>query len=206
MTPTRARHTRPVAALLLVPFAAATLGAGCGSGYTIVDRSTLVISDNARVSAISVLPGAQKNARATNHLALAQEVYQKQLDLLKERRNKVRARRRWLNMLSYGALAAATIAVSSVALASDSRSTQRTVGGVGLGAVGLGTALQIGGLMQEEPGTVDEKIRHLQSIYEAMLQQVRVLATQPQSDHTDAAIGTAIEAFINEALRINVKG
>ena len=199
-------HDRSLAALVIVPFALATLGAGCGSAYTIVDRSSLVVSDNARTSAISVLPGGAKNTRAVNHLSLAQEVYQKQLDLLKERRNKVRARRRWLSLLSYGTLAAASIAVSSVALSASSPSTQRTAGGVGLGAVGLGTGLQIAGLMQEEPGTVDEKIRHLQSIYESMLGQVRVMAAQPQSDQTDAAIGTAIESFINEALRINVKG
>jgi hypothetical protein len=35
---------------------------------------------------------------------------------------------------------------------------------------------------------------------------VRVLASQPPSETGDAAIGAAIEAFINEALRINVKG
>jgi hypothetical protein len=196
------RLTGAVTALALL---AATLG-GCASEYTIVDRSSLVISDNARVAAASVLPGGNRNARATSHLAMAQEVYQKQLDLLKERRNKVRARRRTLNMLSYGVLAAASIAVGGVALASGSRDVQRTAGGLALGGVGLGTGLQIGSLMQEDVANIDDKIRHLQGIYDAMTERVRVLASQPQSDQADAAIGSAIEAFINQALQINVKG
>jgi hypothetical protein len=196
---------RALGGIVAALFLAATLG-GCASEYTILDRSTLVISDNARVSAASVLPGGQKNARATNHLALAQEVYQKQLDLLKERRNKVRSRRRVLNMLSYGVLAAATIAVGGVALAQSSRDAQRTAGGLALGGAALGTGLQIGGLMQEDVANIDDKIRHLQSLYDSMTERVRVLAAQPQSDHTDAAIGSAIETFINQALQINVKG
>lgn len=198
----RMRWTSGIVALAVL---AASLG-GCASEYTVVDRSSLVISDNARVSAASVLPGGGRNARATGHLALAQEVYQKQLDLLKERRNKVRARRRTLNMLSYGVLAAASIAVGGVALSSGSRDTQRMAGGLALGGVGLGTGLQIGALMQEDVANIDDKIRHLQGIYDAMTERVRVLAGQPQSDQTDAAIGSAIEAFVNQALQINVKG
>jgi hypothetical protein len=196
---------RALSALVAAAFLSATL-AGCGSEYTIVDRSTLVISENARLSAASVLPGGQKNARAANHLALAQEVYQKQLDLLKERRNKVRARKRSLNLLSYGVLAAAGIVAGAVALSATSRDAQRVGGGLALGGVGLGTSLQIGGLMQEEVAAIDDKIHHLQSIYDSMLERVRVLAAQPQSDQNDAAIGSAIETFINQALQINVKG
>ena len=196
---------RTTSAIVAAFFLSAVLG-GCASEYTVVDRSSLVISDNARVSAASVLPGGQKNARAANHLALAQEVYQKQLDLLKERRNKVRARRRALSLLSYGVLAAATIAVGAVAVGSSSRSMQQTAGGLALGGAGLGTGLQIGGLMQEDVASIDDKIRHLQSIYDAMLEKVRVLASQPQSDQNDAALGAAIETFINQALQIQVKG
>lgn len=199
------RASGSVAAAVALAVLAAALG-GCASEYTIVDRSTLAISDNARVSAASVLPGGHKNARATNHLALAQEVYSKQLDLLKERRNKVRSRRRTLNLLSYGVLAAASIAVGGVALASGSRDVQRTAGGLALGGVGLGTGLQIGSLMQEDVANIDDKIRHLQSLYDSMTERVRVLAAQPQSDQTDAAIGSAIETFINQALQLNVKG
>jgi hypothetical protein len=196
---------RTTSAIVAAFFLSAVLG-GCASEYTVIDRSSLVISDNARVSAASVLPGGQKNARAASHLALAQEVYQKQLDLLKERRNKVRARRRALSLLSYGVLAAATIAVGAVAVGSSSRSMQQTAGGLALGGAGLGTGLQIGGLMQEDVASIDDKIRHLQSIYDAMLEKVRVLASQPQSDQNDAALGAAIETFINQALQIQVKG
>jgi len=196
---------RALCTFVAAAFLSATL-AGCGSEYTIVDRSSLVISDNARLSAQSVLPGGQRNARAANHLALAQEVYQKQLDLLKERRNKVRARRRALSLLSYGTLAAAGIVAGAVALSSSSRSTQQLGGGVALGGVGLGTGLQIGGLMQEDVAAIDDKIHHLQSLYDSMLERVRVLAAQAQSDQTDAAIGAAIEEFVNRALQINVKG
>jgi hypothetical protein len=196
---------RATSLVVLGAFLSATL-AGCGSEYTIVDRSSLVVSDNARVSAASVLPGGQRNPRAANHLALAQEVYQKQLDLLKERRNKVRARRRTLNMLSYGVLTAAAIAAGAIALGASSPDTHRAGGAGALAGVGLGTAFQIGGLMQEEPGSVDDKIHHLQDIYDAMVERVRVLASQAASDQNEAAIGAAIEAFINQALQINVKG
>src|SRR6185503_4426925 len=154
----------------------------------------------------SVLPGGASKSAAVNHMALAQEVYQKQLDLLKERRNKVRARRRTLNLLSYGVLTAASIGVGAVAMASNSRDVQRAGGAAALGGVALGTGFQIGGLMQEDTANVDDKIRFLQSLFEAMVDRVRVLASQPQSEAGDAAIGAAIEAFINEALRINVKG
>ncbi|HEX2657059.1 MAG TPA: hypothetical protein VHU40_02250 [Polyangia bacterium] len=202
----RGRATGPVAALTLVAFATAITAGGCASEYTIVDRSALVVSDNARTSAASVLPGGATKAAAANHLALAQEVYQKQLDLLKERRNKVRARRRSLNLLSYGVLAAASIGAGAIALSASSPDTQRAGGIAALSGVALGTGFQIGGLMQEDAANVDDKIRYLQSLYESMVDRVRVLASQPQSDAGDAAIGAAIEAFVNEALRINVKG
>jgi hypothetical protein len=196
---------RAVGGVTVVAFLAAVLS-GCASEYTIVDRSSLAISDNARVSAASVLPGGARNTRAASHLALAQEVYQKQLDLLKERRNKVRARRRTLNLLSYGVLAAAGIAAGAIALGASNRGTQQLGGGLVLGSVGLGTGLQIGGLMQEDVANIDDKIRHLQSLYDSMVERVRVLAGQPQSDQVDAGIGSAIETFINQALQINVKG
>jgi hypothetical protein len=197
--------TALAAAVTAVTFTAATTG-GCASEYTILDRSALVVSDNARVSAASVMPGGAARTKAVEHLALAQEVYQKQLDLLKERRNKVRARRRTMNLLSYAVLTAASIGVGAVALSSNSRDTQRAGGVAAMGGVALGTGFQIGGLMQEDTANVDDKIRYLQSLYESMVERVRVLASQPPADATDAAIGAAIEAFINEALRINVKG
>ena len=50
-------------------------------------------------------------------------------------------------------------------------------------------------MLTEPTDAVDDKIRHLQSIYDAMLEKVRVLASQPQSDQNDAALGAAIETF-----------
>ena len=191
---------------VIVALVGSTVLGGCASEYTIVDRSTVAISENARLSAASVLPGGLRDPRAVNHLALAQEVYQKQLDLLKERRNKVRARRRSLNLLSYGVLTAASLAAGAIAISTAGHTPERTAGIMALSGVGLGTGLEVGALMQEEPGTVDDKIRHLQSIYDSMLERVRVLAGQPQSEPAQAAIGAAIETFIDEALQINVKG
>lgn len=218
MTDPRSRPVSPVAArssaslvsaVTAAAFAAALVPvAGCGSEYTITDRSTLTISDNARVAATSLLPGGAQDPRAATHLALAEEVYQKQLDLLKERRNKVRARRRSLDLLSFATLVASSIAVGSVALAASATpDQQREAGALAMGAVGLGTGFQIGALMQEEPATIDGKIRHLEDLHEAMLERVRALALEPpQTEASRAAIGAAIEAFINEALQINVKG
>jgi len=196
---------RATTALVLLTFTTALIS-GCASEYTILDRSSLVVSDNARVSAASVLPGAAAKPRTVNHFALAQEVYEKQLDLLKERRNKVRARRRILNLASYGVLTAATIGLGTIALSSDSRQVQREAGGAAMGGLALGTGFQIGSLMQEDTSNVDDKIRYLQELYNSMLERVRVLMAQPPSDQVDGAVGAAIESFINEALRINVKG
>lgn len=193
--------------VVIVAFAtAAVTSGGCGSEYTIVDRSTLRISENSRIAASSVLPGGQKLGRATNHLALAKEVYSKQLYLLKERRNKVRARRRALNLVSYGVLASVAITAGALALGSDTPDVRRAAGGTAIAGAAMGTGLQIGALMQEDVAVIDGKIRHLQALYDAMEERVRVLAALPQSDETDAAIGAAIESFINEALQINVKG
>jgi hypothetical protein len=75
-----------------------------------------------------------------------------------------------------------------------------------MGGVALGTGLQIGALMQEDTAVVDDKIRNLISLYDSMVERVRTLSTQPPSDQTEGAIGSAIESFINEALRISVKG
>jgi len=60
--------------------------------------------------------------------------------------------------------------------------------------------------MQEESSDVDEKIRHLQGIYDAMLDKLRTLALMPASDQLESQMAGAVETFINEALQINVKG
>ena len=64
---------RTTTVLVLLTFTTALIS-GCASEYTILDRSSLVISDNARVSAASVLPGGAVKPRTINHFALAQEV------------------------------------------------------------------------------------------------------------------------------------
>jgi hypothetical protein len=203
----RAEITRATSLAVALAVASASLGAGgCASEYTIVDRSRIRISENARITATNVLPGGDKNARAAQHLALAQEVYQRQLDLLKERRNKVRGRRRTLQILSYGLLALSAVAAGWTVLASESPGVRRAASGGAIAGATVGTGLQIGALMQEEVGAVDDKIRHLQGIYDAMVERVRVLAAQAPTEQSDAAIGMAIESFINEALQINVKG
>ncbi len=191
-------------------FLSICLTAGCASEYTIVDRSSFVVSDNSRVASRDLIPGGQKHPQTVEHLALAQEVFEKQMNLLKERRNKVRARRRTLDLGSFGVMAVTALATGYLALAAanktDPKDDLKALGAVSLGGLGLGTSLQLGGLMQEEVTSVDNKIRHLQDIYRAMIEHLRTLAIMPESDKIESEMGTAIEAFINEALQINVKG
>jgi hypothetical protein len=188
----------------------ALLGAGCASEYTVLDRSGIQVSPASRVAAASLLPGADKHPQVQQHLALAEEVFGKQLDLLKERRNKVRARRRGLTLTSYATMLVGSIISGYVALAATDKANPSTdlkvVGITSLSTLGLGTGLQIGALMQEESSDVDEKIRHLEGIYDGMLERVRTLALLPQNDQTESQMAAAIESFINEALQINVKG
>jgi integrase len=200
------KRTRCVSCVLL----AAVLAPGCASEYTILDRSSIEVSASSRIAAGSLLPAAQKHPQIEAHLALAEEVYGKQLSLLKERRNKVRARRRALTLTSYATMLAAALGTGYIALAAtdkpDPHTDLKTVGLTSLIGLGLGTGLQIGALMQEEPSDVDEKIRHLQGIYDGMLEQLRMLSVMPSTDQVEAQMAAAIETFINQALQINVKG
>jgi hypothetical protein len=186
------------------------LGAGCASEYTVLDRSSLQVSPASRIAAGSLLPGADKHPQVQQHLALAEEVFGKQLDLLKERRNKVRARRRALTLTSYATMLVGSIVTGYVALAATDKANPSTdlkvVGVTSLSTLGLGTGLQIGALMQEDSSDVDEKIRHLEGVYDAMLERVRTLALLPANEQTESQMAAAIESFINEALQINVKG
>jgi hypothetical protein len=186
------------------------LGAGCASEYTVLDRSSIEVSPASRIAAGSLLPGADKHPQVQQHLALAEEVFGKQLDLLKERRNKVRARKRALTLTSYATMLGGALLSGYVALAATNKADPSTdlkvVGVTSLGSLGLGTGLQIGALMQEESSDIDEKIRHLEGIYDAMLERVRTLALVPNNDQTESQMAAAIESFINEALQINVKG
>src|SRR5262245_56509923 len=51
--------------------------AACGSQYTILDRSTIEVSPNARLSAQNLVADASKYPTVIQQLALAQEVYQR---------------------------------------------------------------------------------------------------------------------------------
>ena len=202
--------TKKLSAILVTSMLFCSLQAGCGSEYTITNRSALVISDNSRVTAASLLPSTMKDQRVADHLALAQEVYGKQLDLLKERRNKVRSRRRTMDLASYCLLAATGVIAGSLSLYSSSgnnhASEMKIAGATAMGGVALGTGLQIGALIQEDVSTVDTKIQQLDSLYGNMLDEVRMLTSQPATEITSSLIGAKIENFINKALQINVKG
>jgi hypothetical protein len=188
----------------------ACLVGGCASEYTILDRSSIEVSAASRIAAGSLLPGSQKYPKVEPHLALAEEVYDKQLGLLKERRNKVRARRRALNLTSYATMLASSIATGYVALAAtnnaDPNTDLKAIGLTSLIGLGIGTGLQIGALMQEDPSDVDQKIHHLQGIYDSMLDKLRTLAVMPPNEQIESQMAGAIEAFINEAMQMNVKG
>jgi hypothetical protein len=198
--------TRWVSSVVL----AAALAQGCASEYTILDRSSIEVSASSRIAAGALLPGAQRHPQIEAHLALAEEVYAKQLSLLKERRNKVRARRRALNLTSYATMLAASLGTGYIALSATEDTNPKTslkaVGLTSLIGLGIGTGLQIGALMQEESSDIDEKIRHLQGIYDAMLDRLRTLSVMPPSDQIEAQMASSVETFINEALQINVKG
>lgn len=216
---------KPVTRTLLGTLTAASFSltlamAGCGSEYTIVDRSTLDPSPSSRVSARNLLPDAARSQAVAEHLALANEVYARQLMLLKQRRNKLRSRRRWLNVGSFAVLAGGAAGVGTTAMRNheDSGSSRdlEVAGVTALGSLALGTMLQVAGYMQEDVSAVDERIRHLQLSYDGMLDRIRSLdlglppaspgaAPAPTPSH-DSEIGTIIERFIGDALQINVKG
>jgi len=198
-------------AILVAAAAACALAPGCaGSEYTIISRDKIQISDNARVVARALLPSLGGTPLA-DHLALAEEVYEEQQNLLKQRRNKVRARRRALGFASYGVLSTTELASGAMAIASDSSTVRTAAGGVSLAGVGLAAILQIASLAQEDYGDVDAKLRHLEDLHEALLERLRDLAGRPRPDPAaaaalDAQISTALERFIHDALHIQVKG
>jgi hypothetical protein len=194
-----------------IPVAALLVCAACGgSEYTIISRDKIQISPNARVVSRALLP-ALDGTPVADHLALAEEVYEEQQSLLKQRRNKVRARRRGLAFASYGVLSATGLTAGSVALAEDSSTARAAAGGLSLAGVGLAAILQIASLAQEDYGDVDAKLRHLEDLHEALLERLRDLAARPRPDAQtaaalDAQLSAALERFIHDALRIQVKG
>ena len=200
--------------------------AGCTGTFGSVGRSTR-ISDSARVTASSIVPDDASNRGVVEHLALAEEIYGKTLDALRDRRNSLRSRRRALTLTSYATFAATTLVISAAAIskANDgdtmtiSDSSLQTVGFGALGGLGLGTTLEVVNLMQEDPSNVEAKIRHLQSAYDNMTDRLRAVFEETGQDLVEGQApgranpkaleikaGPIIEAFINEALQINVKG
>jgi hypothetical protein len=200
--------------MLIALMTSAALLAGCGSEYTIVDRSTLEPSNSSRLSARNLLPDGARTQAVSEHLALANEVYSRQLTLLKQRRNKLRSRRRWLGLGSFTALAGGATGVGISAMRSDDATSKKDLEYAGMAAIGslaVGTFLQVAGYMQEDVSAVDERIRHLQMSYDGMLDRIRGLSELPTGaagapTAMDAEIGTIIERFIGDALQINVKG
>lgn len=194
--------------------ACALVAAGCASNYTIPSRGSIVVSDNATVVAHNLIPNADRFPLAIKHLALAQEVYEAQLNLLKQRRNKVRSRGRYLSALSYVTFAGSSLGVGLTAVASDGADAEhdlRSAGYASLGGFAVGTMLHYIGAQQESPHEIDNKIDTLQKAYRIMLDRVRELAAVEVVDEQSARIveaqmGPIIEAFISEALEINIKG
>lgn len=205
----RSYARRSIAAALLLT----TCATGCGSAYTVLDPSTLTVSDNSRVSARNLVPNAGKYPSVVEALALAEELYLKQLHLLKERRNKLRSRRRYVNLGSYATFATATLGVGGMAIASDDADAQdnlKSGGYVALGGLAIGTMLQITQYMQEPPESIDDKVNHLQSLYDTMIRDLGEISLSPRiegaPDDLERRMGQVILHFRSQALLINVKG
>jgi hypothetical protein len=206
-------HRRTVALLLILATA------GCGSSYTILDTSTLTISSNSRISAKTLIPNASKYPEVVEKLALAEEVYERQLYLLKERRNKLRARTRYLNGGSMFSFAATSLGVGVTAIATDDMNASPNLEAAGyaaLSGLAVGMLFQVVGYMQEDVDAVDGKISQLDAMHNEMIDKLRQLA---QIDLTPVADGAAkpvmdiqfemsrvIQEFINRAKLSNVKG
>jgi hypothetical protein len=204
---------RTVLSLLLI----SSLAMGCGSAYTILDRSTLEVSPNSKISARNLVPRASEYPSVVEQLALAQEVYQKQLFLLKERRNKLRARKRYFNAFSFGTFAASSIGVGAASIQSseaEAGANLQKAGYAALGGLAVGTLFQVAGFMQENASSVDGKVRHLELLYDTMIERLRQLTYRDgvrqgetsSGPDTASDMGAAIESFVTQALAINIKG
>lgn len=187
--------------------------AACGSEYTNIDTTRLEVSPNMRVSAQSLVPNAERFPVVVQKLALAEELYQQQSLLLKQRRNKVRARRRSLGMLSYVTFGATAAGISSGAILIDDQNSSKTMGVAAVTGLALGGAFQIAGLMQEDTDAVDQKVARLTALHQRMLDTLRLLgerASQPVDPAHPVDLtfemSRTIEDFIDAAHQINVKG
>lgn len=204
--------------VLLVCAALAAPAGGCAGTFGGVGR-TSKISDASRITARSIIPSNERYRGVIEHLALAEEIYAGQFDLLRERRAKLRSRRRSLTLASYATFAATTLIIGGAAIASASsgdpmtasESGLRTAGYGALAGLGVGTTMEVMNLMQEDPSNVEAKISHLQTSYGNMVDRLGVLFEQLETEGAAAKsielrAGPIIEAFINDALQINIKG
>ena len=193
--------------------------AGCSGTFGSVSRSTR-ISDGSRVSASSILPSEKTPRAVTEQLALAEEIYAKQLEALTDRRDTLRSRRRTLNLASYATFAATTLVIGAAAISrggGDAMTTPdgdlRLAGYGALGGLGLGTTLEVVNLMQEDSANVEAKRHALTSAHDTMVQRLNDMvesANQAGIELTPEDVslkaGAIIGEFIDEALQINIKG
>ncbi len=199
--------TRPLALVL----ALALFTPACAGEFGSVGRSTKV-SDGSRITASNIVPKDPELRGVTEELALAEEIYSKQLDNLRSRRDTLRTRRRALTLGSFATLAATTLVISAAAINSSSDAMTshdglKTAGYGALGGLGLGTTLEVVNLMQEDPSAIDAKIRNLQASYDTMVDRLRdVFAGGKEAPNVELRAMPIIEQFINEALQISVKG
>ena len=192
----------------------------CAGNFDFVGRSTR-ISDGSRVAARNIIPTDQKYQNLVEHVALAEEIYSKQLDHLRERRVQLRSRHRSLTFATYATFAATTLAIGATAIAKDqSMMDNKNLAGYGaLAGLGVGTGLEVGNLMQEDPANVEAKIARLQASYDTMVDRLRDLFESEGNDRgpdgkvieadphvLELKAGPIVEGFINEALQINIKG
>jgi len=153
-------------------------------------------------------------------LAQGYEVYTAQLTLLKQGRNKVRARKRGLAGAAIGALAAGATTAAIVGAYGDGAQDERLQQATGVATLTMFGALGltfVGG-EQEDPLIPDMKARQLQKDFERMLGRVKELESELELGSGDVAadaarrkavtgeISTVIEGFITEATAINIKG
>lgn len=202
---------------LLLIFLAALVLAGCASEYTIINRSAVRPSPSSSIAARAL---SGESPAVTEHLAQAYEVYTAQLTLLKQRRNKVRARERGLRASVIGALTAGAAGAVVVSATSDGTEEDRLQAGsyVALGTIALALGLSHVRGEQEDPIIPDMKARQLQKDFERMLDRVKELQAEAEITTGDpvkdaahkkdatSAISTVIEEFITEATAINIKG
>jgi hypothetical protein len=211
--------------MLELPFRRLTLVAtlagfltACGSQYTIADRSKLKPSSGSRIASHNLLPMAgQAPPDVSEHLAQALEMYQTQLALLKERRNKVRARKRTLSTAAFAIGAAGLAGSMGEVIMLDGERESTAVGLTALVAFVAATAFKIGETVQEDSSAVDSKIVLLDEYYANMLSELRriqdsiVPSGDPAKDESirreaSVEMSTIIENFIQDAQAINVKG